>query len=935
MCPVLVGRDELLALTDRRWHSAQEGSGQLLLLAGEAGIGKTRLLGDLAGQIDGPGRVISAVAFPRDAEAAGGVLFDLVGGLRRAGATVYAERLRAVLHDVGTSADPAHRRRTFVADLSDILVDLLTDDGPIFLSIEDLHWADELSLDVLARVAVRVHSAPALIVASYRSDELYPRTALRRWRYRLLGQRLAEEVRLPRLDAADTGRMAEAIIGEVPPSLFIDALFERSDGIPLHIEELIAGGTPASVPDTVAEAMIARVAALKPRSRAIVTAASVIGRSFDIDLLAAITGETTDAIDAALQELADRHIVHARTDGTSFDFRHALIRDAIYDSIPPNRRRRLHASVAAAAAAAGFRPAFLSDQFERANRPDEAHRHALAAAADAVRMSAHREAAGLYRRAHRTMPGGTEPAVRATLLTLLADELAAIDDNEGAEAQYALAVGLHRGLGDEAAAAALVPRLMAVRHLLGANLQDRAALARDALSKLDVLPGGGPALVRAHLLAALAAAHMLDRRLDEAMDYGRQAELAIAGSALGDSAIEVRVNIDATLGSVLLFAGHADDGWNRLERAIRDGERAGAEGETARGYRMIGSSASVLVEYERGEHWLPRAVAYAARTECWNDHHYLTAHLAHVHWAVGDWAAAEREAHQALADGRGGITTRVTVLHVLGYLALGRDQRASARDHLEEAREIGARMDELQRLSPALWGLAELALYDGHPDVAVELCERGYADSARVADAAYLFPFLLTGVRALLALRNADAAGDWAVRCGDLLRRRGIAGTLPAIDHADGLVELAAGNTGTARVLLERAAVGWQQRRRFWEGSQALGDLAWCAKRSKRPADASFLVAQLRAVAAPVGAVLLDRLADAVGVGDGDGSKGPLTVRELEVAVLVASGSTNREIAASLTISPKTVAAHVEHILAKLGAARRAEIAAWVVTRGN
>ena len=91
----------------------------------------------------------------------------------------------------------------------------------------------------------------------------------------------------------------------------------------------------------------------------------------------------------------------------------------------------------------------------------------------------------------------------------------------------------------------------------------------------------------------------------------------------------------------------------------------------------------------------------------------------------------------------------------------------------------------------------------------------------------------------------------------------------------------------------------------------------------------------MRAVAAPVGAVLLDRLADAVGVGDGDGSKGPLTVRELEVAVLVASGSTNREIAASLTISPKTVAAHVEHILAKLGAARRAEIAAWVVTRGN
>ena len=912
----------MLALAMRRWSSAEEGSGQLLLFAGEAGVGKSRLLGEFEEQVGGRARMLSTAAFPRDAESAGGVLFDLVAALRRAGATGFAARLRKALHEVGDSGPAPHRM--LVAELCEILLDLVDEGAPVLLTVEDLHWVDELSLEVLGRLAVAARSTSLLLVGSYRSDELYPRSPLRRWRSRLVGQRLAEEVRLQRLDAVGTAGMAAAIIGHLPSSAFTDALFERSDGIPLHIEELIVGGADARVPDTVAEAMLARVEALAPRTRLIATAAAVIGRSFDLDLLAAITSESPDAVDAALLELAERRLVLPRADGVSFDFRHALIRETIYDSIPPNRRRALHAEVAAAAAAAGFRDSFLSDQFERAGQKANAYRSARTAAAAATHLSAHREAAEFYRGSLRLFPPPTPPGPGGSLTAGAAAYWAAPHDNEGAEEEYALAVDLYRRLGDEVAAAGLVPGLMAVRHLLGVDLDARVTLARDALSRLGSLTDGGPDLVRGRLLAALAAAYMLDRRLEESLDLARQAARVIP-----EGAIEERVNTDATLGSVLVFAGQSADGWTTLERSIVDGEEAGVEAETARAYRMIGSSTSVLVEYDRGEAWLPRGISYAARTERWNDHHYLAAHLAHLHWATGDWAAAELSAQQALADGRGGITTRVTALHVLGYLALGRDQAERARTYLEEAREIGERMRELQRLSPALWGLAELALLEGNPATAVELCEIGYEGSATVSDAAYLFPFLLTGVRALLSLRDRKGAGNWATRCGDLLRLRGIPGTLPALAHAEGLLELAAGSTGSARGLLESADAGWRRHRRFWEGAWVLADLARCAKRSRRPADAASLVARLRTAADTVGARALDRIADDVGAAPAEPPTGPLTARELDVAALVASGSTNREIATALDIAPKTAAAHIEHILTKLGAARRSEIAAW------
>ena len=279
------------------------------------------------------------------------------------------------------------------------------------------------------------------------------------------------------------------------------------------------------------------------------------------------------------------------------------------------------------------------------------------------------------------------------------------------------------------------------------------------------------------------------------------------------------------------------------------------------------------------------------------------------------------------------MTTRVTALYVLGYLAMGRGDWDVASAKLTEALRLGEEMDELQRISPPLWGLAEMALLRADHSTAVSLCQRGFRLSATVSDAAYLFPFLLTGVRALLASGDLAAAQQWHTDVAELLVKRGIPGTLPAVDHGAGLLQLAAGDVSTARVTLARAAAAWQQRQRFWEHSWALLDQAHCDIAGRRRSLALALADTARQQAVSAGATVViaaaDRLVSGVTDSPAPNPWEPLTAREFEIATLVATGLTNREIGIRLFVSPKTVSAHLEHIFAKLGAKGRAEIGVW------
>jgi DNA-binding CsgD family transcriptional regulator len=945
--PVLVGRDAYLALIETSLAAAAAGAGQLLFVAGEAGIGKTRLLGSVARHAQAGGFAMArGAAFPGDAQSLAGLLLDLASDLASAAGPALSglgqrltSRVRAIPTDAG---DAHHRRRLLVQDLADLIV--TAEPGtPVLLVLEDLHWADELSLDVLGHLAGRLGTRPMLIAGAYRSDELYPQLPMRNLRARLLGQRLAEEIRLPRLGLDQTATMTSATLGRPVPAQVVAAIHERSDGIPLHVEEFLAAIghdalTPqsgaavqaAAVPDTLGDAVLIRAQRLTALARDVASAAAVIGRSFDFDLLTAVTEAGPDEVAGALRELQAAHLVLPGADAVTFDFRHALIRDALYADTGLPMRRRLHERVARAAVDRGYRGAFISAHFEQAGDPGLAYEHAAAAAREAAALSAHGEALELYRRAVRSLPAGRPAQDRAALFAALGDEAAATDDNTAAAQAYRTAHELATGAGDARAAAALAPRMVAVAHLLGEGLDARMAVLQAAVDGLDGVAGAERE--RAQLRSAMAAAYMLDRRLDEAITHGERsrAESELTGDG------ETLLNTAVTLGSVLVFAGRMDEGWRLLEDAVARARAGQQETEAARGYRMIGSAASVLVEYDRAERWLADGIGYAEQVELWNHRHYMASHLAHVQWATGQWDLATQTAQQALADGRGGITTRITAQYVLGYLAMGRGDWDAADGLLREALATGEQMAELQRLSPSLWGLAEAARCRGDHDAALTLCERGLQASAEVTDAAYLFPYLLTGVRAFLAHNEADAAQAWADRVAAVLAARAIPGTLPAIGHGHGLVLLARGDLPAAHRALAAASAAWRARHRFWEGAWARLDLAAAAAQARRPGEAAVLTSEVRDLAAAAGAATLAGAADRLTASSGRGRAAepwyPLSAREFEVAQLVAGGLTNRQIAERLVLAPKTVSAHITHILAKLGAARRAEIAAWCAT---
>jgi len=945
--PVLVGRDSFLALVEDRLADAAAGEGRLLFVAGEAGIGKTRLLSAVAQQADASGfAAVRAAAFPGDVQSLAGLLLDLASNLLPARDKVLSELGQSLTSRVRAIADAAgdahHRRRVLVQDLTDLLVSV-EPGTPVLMILEDLHWADELSLDVLGRLAGRLAARPILVAGAYRSDELYPRLPMRELRARLLSQRLAEEIRLPRLDLAQTAAMTSALHGRPAPAQMVQAVHERSDGIPLHIEEFLAAiaeDAPApqpaaaiqaaAVPDTLGDAVLSRARHLATPTRGVASAAAVIGRSFDFDLLTAVTDAGPHEVAGALRELQDAYLVLPGADEVTFDFRHALIRDTLYADTALPLRRHLHEKVARAAADRGYRGAFISAHFEQAQRPELAHEYAVAAASEAASVSAHGEALELYRRAVRNLPAQLPALDRAGLFAALGDEAAATDDNTAAAEAYRMAHELTASAGDARAAAALVPRMAAAAHLLGENLPVRVGMLQEALGSLDGVPGADRE--RARLGCAMAAAYLMDDRLDEAIQHGEASRAE--SQRIGDD--EAASNVAATLGSVLVFAGRMEEGWRLLEDAIARATGAEQEAEAARGYRMIGSSASAVVEYDLAERWLTEGIGYAEKVELWNHRYYMAAHLAHVQWATGQWQAATQTAEQALADGRGGITTQITAQFVLGYLALGRGDWALATDLLGEAFGQGDRMAEVQRLSPPLWGLAEAARCQGDYDTAIMHCERGCQASADVADAAYVYPYLLTGVRAHLARGDVDAAAAWSGRACAVLTARAIPGTLPAIGHAQGLLLLARGEVPAAYEALRAASESWQDRRRFWDGTLARLDLAAAAARARRTGEAAVLIDEVRATAAKTGAAVLvaaaDRLSQSFGSARPTAPWHPLSEREFEVAQLVAAGLTNRQIADQMVLSPKTISAHITHILTKLGAARRAEIAAWCAT---
>jgi len=947
LSPILVGRDDLLDQADRRVAAAASGHGQFLLLAGEAGIGKSRIIASIerkarsAGFDSAPGLVS-----PQDRNVPAALFLDLARSMVR---TPGFENLGVRLLELAeaTTAVTQPRRRSLVLQAVDLVTTAI--DRPMMLWFDDLQWADDLSLEVLSELARAARNRPLLLVAAYRSDELAPGSILRQWRSRLLSQRMAEEARLAPLTLEQTALMTTVILatGLPAPRDVATAVFERTDGVPLHIEELLGALDEdertdsrairlARVPETLEDAILQRVGRLSPPAQAVARSGAVIGRCFVPDVVAGIMNLPVEAILEPLQELVENHVIDPPGPRELYDFRHQLLRDALYRSIPVGDLAHLHARAAEfGRALEGASEVHASLHYERAGMRAEAFRSALAGARAAARISSHRQAFDLYRRVLDNLPADLAVSEEADLLEAAAAEAAAIEDIEACERFAGDARERYLQAGDRLGAARQSIDLAGMARRQARPIGARFAAIEAAIAEVNELPSTSGALrVRAKLQMEVAriSIEALDlERARTAVEAGLSDALAFGDEATALEATSLSGMVDAVGGSIVV-------GLERIGTAAHEARERGFEDTGVTAYRDAAVTAAQVMAYTRAAGWIDDGLRYADSIEQSHCAHVMGATSGLLAWADGRWDDAVARGQQALAD-RGCRRGAGMARWPLAYAALGRGDLRSARQHLAAATAFAEQSGASDHMLAALWGSAEVALQAGEYVEAIERSDLALEIAERSGDLGRFAPVAVTGTRARVAAGRPAEAARWVERVASLLEPVDWFAS-PALDHARGLVALAEGSVGMARSSLERAVRGWADRGRTWEALWARVDLAGCLIRSNRFADALSLIVDVREAAQRLGSRPLAERADTLarlarGHAPDDEPWHPLTTRELEVARLIAVGRTNAEIGEELGIASKTASAHVEHILAKLGAARRAEIATWVSNRSG
>ena len=945
-CPILVGRDEILELFDHLIDEAGRGRGSTVFLSGQAGLGKTRLLRAAIRRAEAAGfRVEGGAVAPQDHQVPLASIREMATSMRGNPAFgTLSEDLLGI--DGRHDGDALGARRLIVRSAADRI--LATTDQPTLLVFSDLHWADEMSLEVIGELARHAGEHPLLILGDYRGDEFPVDGIHREWRARLLSQRHAQEVKLRRLTPEETGTVTSLILGgDLPaPREVVQAVHERTNGIPLHIEELLAALEDdarhdgrliraATVPDTIGDAVLARLDRLSEDARTVARAAAVVGRCFTPDVLAGLTDRPLSDLEPTIQELVDAAILYPfdYIDQGYYDFRHQLLRDAIYSSVPPSQLRRFHGQAAEfVMTLEASNVVHASRHYERAGLRPQAFRASMTAAREASRISARQEAYELYQRAIDNMPADLPIAEQAELYQRFEDAAAAIERNDECSAAAARARELYLQAGKPLEAAGMLVGVSMKAARGGAPTGDLLGYADQALAEISVLPVTDEReSLRAYLMSVRANDLFLASRMTEARAQANEArDLA---QSLGDR--ESVLEADLLLARIDIVDGHYETGLSDGLRAAREAREAGFESVGVTGYRNIAQLAARIMDRRTAEKALAEGLQYADAIEQSHCRQVISTTTALLDWGAGHWDSADERARQDLVD-RGCTRGGIHSLEVIGFVALGRGNAEEARRWFGESLEVAQHIGEVRLILTPLWGLAETDLLSGDFASAIDRCEGGRELAISVGERALFIPFVVTGTRALLAARRPDDAERWSARAREFLAGwESVAG--PAISHADGLVRLAGGSLSAAREALERATRGWEERARTWEALSARLDLAQCLVRMNRHADAAGLVSEARGRAKELqSAPLLARAEELAKASRGRGHEGepwrPLTVREFEIARMIATGMTNAEIAAELVLSPKTISAHVEHILAKLGVARRTEIAAWAAS---
>jgi DNA-binding CsgD family transcriptional regulator/tetratricopeptide (TPR) repeat protein len=932
---VFIGRARELAEFERALEAVHAGSGQTVLLAGEAGIGKTRLASELAGRARAEGFEVLL-----------GRSIDLVG--TELPYQPFVEALRP-LADLRQADEPPAGSQLRVFEQTLALLTERAAAAPLLLVLEDLHWADTSTLDLVVFLAHNLDDRQVLLLGTYRADDLTSAERTRRFADSLRRSGSATALELGPLAHDDLAALLEARADAPVPAAVTDTIAERSEGNPFFAEELLAvADRTGELPRGLRDVLLERVAQLDPRTRSLLRLAAAAGRDVAYPLLCAAAAIPERDVRESLRRAVDHRVLVADPATGSFRFRHALLAEAIYTTVLPGEREDLHARLAQELARrAAASPAELARHWAAAGRSSEALAASVEAARQAEAVFGLAEAHAHLERALALWPGVPDAA-----------GLAGIDLAELCAWTGALA-GL---VGAAARAVELAQRAI---ELVGAQDPHRAALLHVGLGEylldigskdgllaaferaVELVPAEPPSPERAYALGSLAGGLMVDWRHAESLPIAEQA-LALAR---GIGAREAEIRALTVLGGDLAYLGRGEEGLADFRHALQLAEEIGDRIGLERAYANCTDALAMLGR--------PRESARLAQVGLEAMRRYgiesalLVSNRIEALLAIGDWDEAETLSAVALRRITSSFPHWLLILRAA--VEIGRGELDAARAHLEAA-SATLREDRVLGLYDGY--LAELALWERRWTDADAAIEEGLSQARHREAAQIRVQLCAKGLRAqaeLAALararRDADALHDRLDRARKLLTaaRRAAAEATAITPNVEGWRALA--EAEHARVHGEAGPERWADAAATWYRLERPPAAAYCRWRQAEALvsagasriEASAALREAHAVADRLRAkpliAELERLAararlDLAPPDTGSDRKHDveeilgLTPREAEVLELIARGYTNREIATALVISVKTAGVHVSHILRKLDAPNRREAAA-------
>ena len=991
--PTFVGRTEELARLAAAWDRAAAGTPTALLIGGEAGVGKTRLVGELVAAVRGTGGAVlvggcvelggEGVPFAPLIEALRSLARDLdEPGLARMVPGQARAELARLLPELGPGSVGAtggdrlstppgpwsEQGRLFELLLG--LLERLSEERPALLVIEDLHWADRSTRDLLAFLHRNLRHGRLLLVMTYRSDELHRRHPLRPFLAELDRGRRVERLELARFGPAEVAAQLAGIQGAPAPTDLVERIHARSGGNAFFVEELAASaGADGDLPPSLRDTLLARIELLAEPTQQVLRVLSVAAAAVPDPLLAetAALGEA-ELLDG-LREAVSAHVLLVDADDGAYGFRHALVKEAVYAELLPGERTRLHARFAAALAArdgaADPGPAAeLAWHWYAAHDLERALPAAIEAGKAAERAYAFAEAQRQFERALELWERTSGPPPqgagldKAELLARAAEAAGNTGASERAVALVRSALAEIDPARDPLRASQLTERL--AFHL---RIAGRPG-AFEAYQEAVRLVPPGPSEERARALASLGQAVMLRARFAEAASLCEEA-IAVA-RAVGDRLVEGHAL--NSLGASIVRLDQVDRGLALMEEARRLAAELDAAKDEARACVNLSDMLDDLGRLEESVAVASAGMEVASAAGLRRTFGaFLAGNAAASLYHLGRWAETVQLTDAYLQLGSDEDLNTVTLRQTRAVLDAGRGDFASALAHVRAARRLSGDMFIAVQYPPVLAAAeAEVAAWQGRLEDAAATVAGGLAALQGPLTDLRACMLLALGLRveaervALATARHDhDTVADARLVAEELLRWA--RGTLDGSEVAWKRALLATCEAEATRARGEGDPEGWLAAVAAWEEAGYPYHLAvarWraaeavLARRGDRN-QAGELLRQGHATASDIGAEPLRRelerlarrgrveLRREAAAGEGDdapegtapepvrpGAELGLTARELEVLALVAEGRSNRQVADALFISAKTASVHVSNILAKLGVASRVEAAA-------